>query len=168
MKTNTGMDTKFQDKIDEYLLHGDSMAEEEKARFLEEVGQDKEKREQLEFSKNVRDAICSRAAKLETLAELKKRHEAETGHGHGEAAPRRVAKRTWLWTSGIAAAIVVAFLVVRPALIGDPSHSNGGTPTEQTRGDDDVFENAVPADTTANDSANAEKTYREEKNTTDE
>lgn len=160
------MDTKFQDKIDEYLLRGGNMAEEEKARFLEEAGQDEEKREQLEFTKNVMDAIRSRASKLEALAELRQMH--ENAQGHGAAEPGRMAKRTWLWTSGIAAAIAVAFLAVRPALIGDPSHSNGGTPTEQARGDDGVFENAVPADTAHNDSVTTQDTHKEGNATKDE
>ena len=32
----------FQDRIDEYLLHGDTMSEEDKAQFLKEIEEDAE------------------------------------------------------------------------------------------------------------------------------
>ena len=44
----------FQDRIDEYLLHGDTMSEEDKAQFLKEIEEDAEKKEQYEFTKNVK------------------------------------------------------------------------------------------------------------------
>ncbi len=72
------MDTKFQDfqdSIDNYLT-GRLTAEEEK-RFLEEVAGDKQKKEQLEFTRQVRRAIASREKKLEALAAFKKRYEDE-------------------------------------------------------------------------------------------
>lgn len=34
----------FQDRIDEYLLHGDTMSEEDKAQFLKEIEENAEKR----------------------------------------------------------------------------------------------------------------------------
>lgn len=40
------MDNNFQDRIDEYLLHGDAMLEEAKAQFLKEIEEDAEKKEQ--------------------------------------------------------------------------------------------------------------------------
>ena len=37
----------FQDRIDEYLLHSDTMSEEDKAQFLKEIEEDAEKKEQV-------------------------------------------------------------------------------------------------------------------------
>ena len=54
------MDNNFQDKIDEYLLHGNKMPEEAKAQFLKEIEEDEEKKEQYEFTKNVKQAMVSR------------------------------------------------------------------------------------------------------------
>ena len=59
------MDEKFQDRIDNYLLN--RMDDAEKTEFLREVEQDKEKKEQLEFTQNVKDAIRSREEKLQAL-----------------------------------------------------------------------------------------------------
>ena len=47
----------FQDRIDEYLLHGDTMSEEDKAQFLKEIEEDAEKRELYECTKNVKQAM---------------------------------------------------------------------------------------------------------------
>ena len=52
----------FQDRIDEYIL--DRMSDEEKAQFEAEVSHDESKREQLEFTKDVKSAISSRADKM--------------------------------------------------------------------------------------------------------
>ena len=51
------MDNNFQDRIDEYLLHGDAMSEEAKAQFLKEIEEDAEKKEQYEFTKSVKQAV---------------------------------------------------------------------------------------------------------------
>ena len=40
----------FQDRIDEYSLHGDPMSEEDKAQLLKEIEEDAEKKEQCEFT----------------------------------------------------------------------------------------------------------------------
>ena len=44
------MDNNFQDRIDEYLLYGDSLSEEAKAQFQKEIEEDEEKRELYEFT----------------------------------------------------------------------------------------------------------------------
>ena len=54
----------FQDRIDEYLLHGDTMSEEDKAQFLKEIEEDAEKKEHYEFTKNVKQAMVSRGKNL--------------------------------------------------------------------------------------------------------
>ena len=40
------MDNNFQDRIDEYLRHGDTMSEDDKAQFLKEIEEDADKKEQ--------------------------------------------------------------------------------------------------------------------------
>ena len=62
----------FQDRIDEYLLHGDTMSEEDKAQLLKEIEEDAEKKEQYEFTKNVKQAIVSRGEKLKAMTEFQK------------------------------------------------------------------------------------------------
>ena len=52
----------FQDRIDEYILG--RMTDEEKAQFEAEVNQDESKKEQLEFTRNVKGAISSREDKM--------------------------------------------------------------------------------------------------------
>lgn len=64
------MDIRFQDIIDEYLLHGDRMSPEEREQFLGEVGQNAEKSEQLEFTENVMNVIRSREEKLRELSDM--------------------------------------------------------------------------------------------------
>ena len=59
------MDEKFQDRIDNYLLN--RMDDAEKTEFLREIEQDKEKKEQLEFTQDVKDCIRSREEKLKAL-----------------------------------------------------------------------------------------------------
>ena len=53
------MNQDFQDRIDQYLLHGDTMSEEDKAQFLKEIEEDAEKRDQYEFTQNLKDALVS-------------------------------------------------------------------------------------------------------------
>lgn len=54
------MNQDFQDRIDQYLLHGDTMSEEDKAQFLKEIEEDAEKRDLYEFTKNLKAALVSR------------------------------------------------------------------------------------------------------------
>lgn len=127
------MDNNFQDRIDGYLLHGDSLSEEAKAQFLKEKEEDEEKREQYEFTKNVKQAMISRGEKLKAMTEFQK----EMKHSN---------RKTWLWISSIAAILVVGFFAINPLLVETSSHDN-------VRGDEnDVFEMAAPADSINNDS----------------
>lgn len=127
------MDNNFQDRIDEYLLHGNTMSEEEKVLFLKEIEEDAEKKEQYEFTKNVKMAMVSRGEKLEAMAEF---HKEMKHHRH---------RKVLLLTSGIAAVLVVGFFAVNPLLVGNSSDDN-------VRGNDDVFEMTAPADSVDNDS----------------
>lgn len=123
----------FQDRIDEYLLHGNNMSEEDKAQFLKEIEEDAEKREQYEFTKSVKQAMVSRGEKLKAMSEFQK----EMKHGH---------RKTWLWISSIAAVLVIGFFAINPLFVEN-------TPTDNVRGDEnDVFEVTAPSDSIGNDS----------------
>ena len=122
------MDNNFQDRIDEYLLYGDSLSEEAKAQFQKEIEEDEEKRELYEFTKNVKQAMISRGEKLKAMTEFQKEMKS---HHH---------RKTWLWISSIAAILIVGFFAINPLLVETSSHDN-------VRGDEnDVFELTAPAD----------------------
>ena len=124
----------FQDRIDEYLLHGDTMSEEDKAQFLKEIEEDAEKRELYEFTKNVKQAMVSRGKKLKAMTEFQKEMKS---HHH---------RKTWLWISSIAAVLVIGFFAINPLFVEN-------SPTDNVRGDEnDVFEMTVPTDSINNDS----------------
>ena len=128
------MDNNFQDRIDEYLLHGDSLSEEAKAQFLKEIEEDEEKRELYEFTKNVKQAMVSRGEKLKAMTEFQKEMKS---HHH---------RKTWLWISSIAAVLVVGFFAINPLFVEN-------SPTDNVRGDEnDVFDMTAPTDSISNDS----------------
>ena len=128
------MDNNFQDRIDEYLLHGDSLSEEDKAQFLKEIEEDEEKRELYEFTKNVKMAMVSREEKLKAMTEFQKEMKS---HHH---------RKTWLWISSIAAVLVVGFFAINPLFVEN-------SPTDNVRGDEnEVFDMTVPTDSINNDS----------------
>ena len=132
------MDNNFQDRIDEYLLHSDTMSEEDKAQFLKEIEDDVEKREQYEFTKNVKQVMVSRGEKLKAMTEFQKEMKS---HHH---------RKTWLWISSIAAILVVGFFAINPLLVETSSHDN-------VRGDEnDVFEMTAPADSIDTDSISSD------------
>ena len=125
----------FQDRIDEYLLHGDTMSEEDKAQFLKEIEEDAEKRELYEFTKNVKQAMISRGEKLKAMTEFQKEMKS---HHH---------RKTWLWISSIAAVLVIGFFAINPLFMEKNS------PMDNVRGDEnDVFDMTVPTDSISNDS----------------
>lgn len=124
----------FQDRIDEYLLHCETMSEEDKAQFLKEIEEDAEKKEQYEFTKNVKQAMVSRGKKLKAMTEFQKEMKS---HHH---------RKTWLWISSIAAILVIGFFAINPLFVEN-------SPTDNVRGDEnDVFEMTAPADSINNDS----------------
>ena len=128
----------FQDRIDEYLLHGETMSDEDKAQFLKEIEEDTEKKEQYEFTKNVKQAMVSRGDKLKAMTEFQKEMKS---HHH---------RKTWLWMSSIAAILVVGFFAINPLLVETSSHDN-------VRGDEnDVFEMTAPADSIDTDSISSD------------
>ena len=128
------MDNNFQDRIDEYLLHCETMSEEDKAQFLKEIEEDAEKKEQYEFTKNVKQAMVSRGKKLKAMTEFQKEMKS---HHH---------RKTWLWISSIAAVLVIGFFAINPLFVEN-------SPTDNVRGDEnDVFDMTVPTDSINNDS----------------
>ena len=127
------MDNNFQDRIDEYLLYGDSLSEEAKVQFQKEIEEDEEKRELYEFTKNVKQAMISRGEKLKAMTEFQKEM-------------KRSNRKTWLWISSIAAILVVGFFAINPLFVEN-------SPTDNVRGDEnDVFDMPVPTDSINNDS----------------
>ena len=131
------MDNNFQDRIDEYLLYGDSLSEEAKVQFQKEIEEDEEKRELYEFTKNVKQAMISRGEKLKAMTEFQKEM-------------KRSNRKTWLWISSIAAILVVGFFAINPLLVETSSHDN-------VRGDEnDVFEMTAPADSIDTDSISSD------------
>ena len=159
------MDEKFQDRIDNYLLN--RMDDAEKTEFLREVEQDEEKKEQLEFTQDVKDRIRSREEKLHALKQFQRQYEQErrtsayraTGTERVACCPApevvatepvRSKKKIWLWISGVAAVLVVGFFAIKPMFVYESSPNYNGAPMEQMRGEDEVFSPA-PADSTDND-----------------
>lgn len=156
------MDNNFQDRIDEYLLHGDNMPEEAKAQFLKEIEEDADKKEQYELTKNIKKALKSRGDKLKAMAEFQEEYEAQDEMRiKACSCPRpeyRVAedikivghksnfRKKLVWFSGIAAILVIGFFAIKPLFVDEFTNGN-------VRGDEnDVFEMEVPADSTATDS----------------
>ena len=124
----------FQDRIDEYLLHCETMSEEDKAQFLKEIEEDAEKKEQYEFTKNVKQVMISRGEKLKAMTEFQK----EMKHSN---------RKTWLWISSIAAVLVIGFFAINPLFMEKNSS------TDNVRGDEnEVFDMTAPTDSINNDS----------------
>ncbi len=144
------MDEKFQDRIDNYLLN--RMDDAEKTKFLREVEQDKEKKEQLEFTQDVKDSIRSREEKLQILKQFQQQYEEEQKTAAYRATetegvacycpapevaatePVRPKKRIWLWISGVAAVLLVGFFAISPMFDYEPSQN-----TAPIRDGGDVF-----------------------------
>lgn len=140
------MNKDFQDRIDDYILG--RMSSEEIAKFEEEVNGDESKREQLEFTQNVKKAISSRQEKIARLSEMKMMYDEERNPASRATgtdgichrpAPKKPSRRIWLWASGIAAIFIIGLLVIRP--FDDPLYNGVGA----IRGDEDeVFDNITP------------------------
>ena len=123
------MKTDFQDRIDEYILG--RMSDEVKAQFEAEVNQDESKREQLEFTRNVKAAISSREDKLAKLTMMQMMYDRKqklvatsmraTGTDDCYYSPspqyiekKKPSKRIWWWASGIAAVFVIGLFTLAP------------------------------------------------------
>ena len=150
----------FQDRIDEYLLHSDTMSEEDKAQFLKEIEEDAEKKEQYEFTKNVKQAIVSRGEKLKAMTEFQKENETHDEkrmtacscpeyrqtEGIKIVGQKSNFRKKLVWFSGIAAVLVIGFFAINPLFVEN-------SPTDNVRGDEnDVFDMTAPTDSISNDS----------------
>lgn len=160
------MKTDFQDRIDEYILG--RMTDEEKAQFEAEVNQDESKKEQLEFTRNVKGAISSREDKMAKLKMMQRMYDREhqevaasmraTGTDDCQYSPapqhveeKKPSKRIWWWASGIAAVLVIGLFVVNPFGSDTLQTTSGfspsfkGSPNEMIRGEEnDVFDIETP------------------------
>lgn len=158
------MDNNFQDKIDEYLLHEDTMSEEAKAQFLKEIEENTEKKKQYEFTKNVKEALKSRGDKLKAMTEFQKENETHDEkrmtacscpeyrqtEGIKIVGHKSNFRKKLVWFSGIAAVLVIGFFAINPLLVETSSHDN-------VRGDEnDVFEITAPADSIDTDSISSD------------
>lgn len=160
------MDNNFQDRIDEYLLHEDTMSEEAKAQFLKEIEENTEKKKQYEFTRNVKEALKSRGDKLKAMAEFKKENETLDEKRmracscpcpeYKEAEDIKIVehksniRKKLVWFSGIAAVLVVGFFAINPFFVDESTNGN-------VRGEeDDVFEMEAPVDSIANDSTSTD------------
>ena len=148
----------FQDRIDEFLLHNDAMSEEDKAQFQKEIEEDAEKKEQYEFTKNVKQAMISRGEKLKAMTEFQKENETQDEKrmtacscpeyrqtedikivGHKSNFRKKL-----VWFSGIAAVLVIGFFAINPFFVDESTNGN-------VRGEEDVFDITDPTDSVDND-----------------
>lgn len=126
------MKIEFQDHIDDYLLG--RMSDEDCKVFEQELKNDDELREQMEFTKDVQTAIKSRNEKLAKMQEWENDYEWEddrgvaaaryrpTGSGYEScpapsmdqtrSKPRSSGRRYLYWISGIAAIFIVGFFLI--------------------------------------------------------
>ena len=151
------MKNDFQDRIDAYLLG--RMSEDDKAQFEMEVGQDDSKREQLEFTRNVKSAIGSREDKLARMrmmrgmydheclrAEVSMQATGTDGRAYTSVPERQEKKPTrkyWWWTSGIAAIFVICIFVMQVTTLYSPLPMESSTEIFRG-GNDDVFDMEMP------------------------
>lgn len=150
----------FQDRIDEYLLHGETMSEEDKAQFLKEIEEDVEKRELYEFTKNVKQVMISRGEKLKAMTEFQKENETQDEKRmtacscpeYRQTEDTKIVghksnfRKKLVWFSGIAAVLVIGFFAINLFM-------EKNSPTNNVRGDEnDVFDMTAPTDSISNDS----------------
>lgn len=131
------MKFELQDRIDDYLLN--RMSDEERVAFEQEVANDKELKEQLEFTQDVQQAI-SRNEKLAAMKEwendyvwkneeipddgIKGGEEASDEDDNGEEVNgdnRDKIRRIFYWVSGIAAVFVAGLMIFRTPSDIDPN-----------------------------------------------
>ena len=114
------MNQEYQDKIDKYLLG--QMSDTESLNFEKEMAEDKDLMEQLEFTKNVKDAIVGRNRRLAQIKEWKEAYEAK--NASEVEVKNRIAKRHYLYlVSGIAAIFIVGFFLFSPIVFDTDSSS---------------------------------------------
>ncbi len=151
------MDIKFQDRIDEFLLHVDRFSDEDKRNFLQEIEQDIEKKEQYQLTKNIKDAISSREVKLKVMSDFKRQYDKErtdvASTGMRPMKPKSSNINFWWWVSAIAAMVVVGFFAFSPIYYMYEGTPCSSPPVENIRGGDEIFNMDIPVvlDSIAND-----------------
>jgi len=114
------MNQEYQDKIDKYLLG--QMSDTDSLNFEKEMAEDKDLKEQYEFTKNVKDAIAGRNRRLAQITEWKEAYEAK--NAPEVEIKNRIAKRHYLYLiSGIAAIFIVGFFLFSPIVFDADSSS---------------------------------------------
>ena len=103
------MKKEYQDKIDEYLLG--RMSDEERKEFEKELVSDKELREQLEFTEDVRQVMKSRNEKLAKMKEWRSDYTRRDDIKAASAIKHKSRLRIIYWFSGIAAIFIVGVFV---------------------------------------------------------
>lgn len=125
------MNQEYQDRIDKYLLG--QMSQQDSQNFENEIANNRDIKEQFEFTKNVKEAIVGRNRRLAQIKEWKEAYEAKkslekeeyrsTGSGYDysirpqteiELKPKSSKRRYLYWISGIAAIFVVGFFMFSP------------------------------------------------------
>lgn len=144
------MKFEYQDKIDSYVQG--AMTEDERKAFEQEVKNNDELRDQLEYTQKVKTLVTSRREKMALLQQWDAEHRKEeeqiaasqyrpTGTENYCPVPsyqtttKPKSKKLFYWISGIAAVLVVGFFIINPLFFFDSS----GSSNEQFRGDDDIF-----------------------------
>lgn len=103
------MKQEYQDRIDAYLLG--RMSENDRVTFEEEVTNNHEMEEQLEFTKTVHAGIVSRNKKIEEIKEWGETYIKNKAENERKVATITPIRRYIYWLSGIAAVIVIGFFV---------------------------------------------------------
>jgi len=134
------MNNDYQDKIDRYLLG--KMSEAELLDFEKDIINDKDLKEQFEFTKNVKEVIAGRNRRLTLINEWKEAYEAknnteednrpsESGDEYSikpnkeiKLEPRNKTRRYLYWVSGIAAIFIVGFFMISPIVFGNGESSD--------------------------------------------
>lgn len=134
------MNNDYQDKIDRYLLG--KMSEAELLDFEKDIINDKDLKEQFEFTKNVKEVIEGRDRRLALINEWKEAYEAKNNTegdyrplGNGDEYSikpnteiklklRNTTRRYLYWVSGIAAIFIVGFFMISPIVFGDGESSD--------------------------------------------
>lgn len=105
------MDKEFQDRIDEFLLHNSIMEQTQKDEFIRELEENITKKEQYEFTVNLKKAIESRESKKEVLTILHNNYLIDKNREKNF----RFIKKIIIGGSSIAAIFIIGFFLFRPA-----------------------------------------------------
>lgn len=154
------MDKDFQDRIDDYILS--RMSDEDRYQFENEIAQDEARKNQLEFTRNIKIAIKSRQDKMAMLEQMKIRYDrdkkAELPKSESASTKRldvkKISKHVLWSASGFAAVLIIGLLVVnRPAYDSDPLFevSGGaalGAPNDNNQlAPGEIVNDTIPKDT---------------------